>query len=91
MLTWARIGFEMPILYHGPETSAAYQLLHKHRAAIPLTTLVPAEIATTLGGVTAESRHTVVENALALARREFMLADQRRKFWGALSRFFVRS
>ena len=79
------VGSGLPILYHGPETSAAYQLLHKHRAAIPLTTLVPSEIATVLGGITAESRHTVVENALALARREFMLADQKQRFWGAIS------
>lgn len=78
------VGSGLPVLYHGPETSAAYQLLKKHQAAIPIATLVPAEIATTLGGMTAESRRTVVQNALALARREFMLADQKRKFWNVI-------
>ncbi|MEO5720559.1 MAG: glycosyltransferase [Chthoniobacterales bacterium] len=79
------VGSGLPIVYHGPENSAAYQLLEKHRAAISITTLDPTEIATVLGEVTAESRHAVVRNALALARREFMLADQKRKFWDVIS------
>jgi len=29
-------------------------------------------------------REAVVRNALDLARREFMLADQTRKFWGTI-------
>ena len=85
------VGSGLPILYHGPETSAAYQLLHKHRAAIPLTTLVPEEIATALGELNPERRSAVAARALELARQEFMLADQKRKFWDALSRFFARS
>jgi hypothetical protein len=75
------VGSGVPILYHGPATSAAYHLLHKHQAAIPVTTLNPEEIAAILAELTAEQRSTTAANALELARREFMLADQMRKFW----------
>ena len=43
MVTYAGSG--VPILYHGPATSAAYDLLNKNNAAIFLTTLEPEEIA----------------------------------------------
>lgn len=79
------VGSGLPILFHGPETSAACRLLHEHQAALPVTTLAPAEIAAALSGMTTESRRTAVENALTLARREFMLADQKQRFWGTIS------
>jgi len=79
------IGSGVPILYHGPRAAAAFDLLEKQHAAILITTLVPSEIASALGDLNAAKRNEVVENALALAQREFMLADQARKFWGAIS------
>lgn len=78
------VGSGIPLVYHGPTTSAAYRLLNSNRAAITLATLDPAEIAATLRGQDAQARHEIASNALALARREFMLADQTRKFWGTI-------
>jgi hypothetical protein len=83
MVTYAGSG--VPILYHGPPTSAAFDLLSQNNAAVLLTSLAPAEIAETLASLTAQKRAETSANALALAAREFMLADQTRKFWGALS------
>jgi glycosyltransferase involved in cell wall biosynthesis len=84
MVTYAGSG--VPIFYHGPATSAAYDLLKRHDAAILLTSLGAEEIAQTLGGLTEETRANIAGNALALAERDFMLVDQTRKFWGAFSR-----
>lgn len=75
------LGSGLPILYHGPQGSAAFDLLTKHNAALALTTLVPAEVAAVLTEATPETRATVAAHALDLAQREFMLADQVRKFW----------
>jgi len=83
MVTYAGSG--VPILYHGPAASAAYDLLSRNNAAFLLPTLEPEEIAETLSGLTQPRRAEVVANALALAKREFMLADQRRKFWDAFA------
>jgi hypothetical protein len=83
MVTYAGSG--VPILYHGPAASAAYDLLNRNNAAFLLPTLEPEEIAGTLSGLTQQRRAEVVANALALAEREFMLVDQRRKFWDAFS------
>lgn len=87
MVSYAGSG--VPILYHGPVTSAAYDLLSKNKAAIFFTTLVPEEIADGLEDITEQTRRDVAGNALALARRDFMLADQARRFWGAFARTAV--
>jgi hypothetical protein len=84
MVTYAGSG--VPILYHGPTASAAHDLLKQNNAAILLTSLVPEEIAETLGRVTGEARANIARNALALAERDFMLADQTRRFWGAFAK-----
>lgn len=78
------VGSGLPILYHGPTASAAFDLLRRHEAAIFLTSLSPEEIARSLTDISTAQRETVVRNALDLARREFMLADQTRKFWGTI-------
>jgi hypothetical protein len=83
MVTYAGSG--VPILYHGPPSSAAYELLQANDAAIFLTTLVPREIASALSSLTPETRAKVARNGLALAARKFMLADQTRKFWGTVA------
>lgn len=85
------IGSGLPILYHGPTTSAAYNLLHQHNAAIFLTSLDPGEIAGSLASITEAERQKVVANALNLARREFMLSDQAQKFWGTICRCLVEN
>jgi hypothetical protein len=81
------VGSGVPILYHGPATSAAFDLLDRHRAAIFLTTLDPHEIARSLAKLTDSERAGAASNALELARNEFMLSDQRRKFWDTISKF----
>ena len=80
------VGSGVPILYHGPATSAAFDLLDRHCAAILLTSLDPHEIARSLAKMTESERVEVAANALALARNEFMLSDQRQKFWGTISK-----
>jgi hypothetical protein len=85
MVTYAGSG--IPILYHGPTTSAAFDILSENKAAIFLTCLSPEEITKSLAGLMNSERAEAARNALDLARREFMLADQTRKFWGTISRF----
>ncbi len=80
------LGSSLPILYHGPATSAAFEILNRNKAAILVNTLEPAEIAAALTDLTSRPRGEVVENARGLAQREFMLADQTQRFWGTVQR-----
>jgi hypothetical protein len=81
MITY--LGSGLPILYHGPDDAAACKLLARHEAAAICTTLDPEEIAKCLLD-TAAQREIVVHRALALARSQFLLADQQRRFWGPI-------
>ncbi len=78
------VGSGIPLLYHGPTSSAAYRLLHDNGAAITVASLEPPVIAAELSQQDAARRQQIAENALALAEREFMIADQTRKFWGTI-------
>jgi glycosyltransferase involved in cell wall biosynthesis len=80
------VGSGIPIIYHGPTASAAFDLLHQNHAAILLNTLDPSEIAKSLAGLTSARCSEVATNAGSLARREFMLADQTHEFWGTICR-----
>jgi glycosyltransferase involved in cell wall biosynthesis len=80
------VGSGIPIVYHGPQVSAAFDLLHRNSAAIFLNTLDPLEIARSLEQLTPARCAEVATNAGSLARREFMLADQTREFWGTICR-----
>ncbi len=80
------VGSGIPIIYHGPTASAAFDLLHRNRAAIFLNTLDPSEIAKSLAQMTAAQCSEVATNAGLMARREFMLADQTQEFWGTICR-----
>jgi glycosyltransferase involved in cell wall biosynthesis len=78
LITYLASG--VPILYHGPPHGAAYELLAAHDAGILATSSDPAEIASSL--VTGLTRGAeVVDNARALAAREFSLHEQRQRFW----------
>jgi hypothetical protein len=79
------VGSGVAILYHGPETSAAFDLLSRNHAALTLTGLDPGAIADAVCSATISRRIEVAENALALAQREFMLGDQSRRFWAPIS------
>jgi hypothetical protein len=82
------LGSGVPILYHGPERAAVHQLLSKHSAAFLHTSLNVASLAGLIGQICdqPESGMEVSANALHLARSQFMLQDQRAKFWGAIAR-----
>lgn len=74
------LGSGLPIVYHGPPRGAAHELLARHDAAILATSQDPAVIATSIErGL--ERGGEIVARALGLARREFLLEEQRRRFW----------
>jgi len=74
------LGSGLPILYHGPEDTAACRLLAARHAGVTCTTLDAGKIAKQLME-SIVSRQSIVANALGLARERFMLADQQRRFW----------
>lgn len=78
------VGSGVPIIYHGPSSSAAFTLLQEHSAAILIPTLDPSEIVQLLLEVAAPDCARVSRNALELARKQFMLADQMQRFWGTI-------
>ena len=81
LVTYVRTG--VPILYHGPEASAAWDLLRRYEAAVPVHTLDPAALREGFRQVQ-QARGEVVQGALRLAREQFRLDDQRRRFWSLL-------
>ncbi len=85
------IGSGLPIFYHGPATSAAYAILSRNNAALFGNTLEPDDVASALTNVTSQPPDDLVRNAQALAQREFMLADQTRRFWGTMERSLERT
>jgi hypothetical protein len=78
MITY--LGSGLPILYHGPEESAANRLLTRHNAAIICTSLNPEQTAKQLLAAIS-NREIIASNALMLARSQFMLSDQQQRFW----------
>src|ERR1051326_3704639 len=80
------VGSGVPILYHGPTGSAAFELLSQNQAAIMVTTLEPREIAVALESFVRHGGKDVAANATELAQRQFMLADQRKRFWNVIGR-----
>jgi glycosyltransferase involved in cell wall biosynthesis len=80
------LGSGVPILYHGPADSAAFQLLTKHDAAAGIASNEPAEIAAALRNLSGERRTALASNALRLAAREFMLEQQTTRFWDTIAR-----
>lgn len=79
------LGCGRPIVYHGPAEGAAYEILARHDAAIFVHSLEPDAIRDALVAGAERSRD-IAANALALARRDFRIADQRERFWSAFTR-----
>jgi glycosyltransferase involved in cell wall biosynthesis len=81
------LGSGRPILYHGPRTSAVYELLAQHEAAFFCSSLEVNDMMETLHRVIdqPEVAIQVSRNALALARERFLLQDQRSRFWNAFT------
>lgn len=77
------LGSGLPILYHGPSDSAAFCLLQRSGAATCVDALDEERVTRALK-YAAETRLQVAESALALARRRFLLADQRAMFWSSM-------
>jgi hypothetical protein len=83
MITY--LGSGLPIIYHGPVEAAASQLLAQHQAAILINSLDPHCIAE--GLIKAQGKtEALVQNALNLAYKQFMLVEQKNKFWALLNR-----
>lgn len=81
MITY--LGSGLPIFYHGPEDSAAYRLLQRNDACVACFSNNPREIAAALESI-GQHRERIVENALALVRRDFRIADIRDRFWSQI-------
>ncbi len=79
------LGSGLPILYHGPAQAAAGQLLAQHQAAILLNSLDPYFIAEGLIK-TQEKTAAIIQNALDLGDRQFLLTEQRKRFWFLLTK-----
>jgi len=74
------LGGGVPILFHGPKISSAGNLLRRAGAALVADTLDVRAVAEVLafGG---DRGAVVAENALRLAREQFLLSDVRARFW----------
>lgn len=83
MITY--LGSGLPIIYHGPVEAVASQLLTQHQAAILLHSLDPQSIAEGLIKVQGKTDN-MVKNALDLGGKQFLLSQQKYKFWALLDR-----
>ncbi|PEN12819.1 hypothetical protein CRI94_12500 [Longibacter salinarum] len=81
MITYVASG--VPILYHGPEQSAAADLLRRHDAGILSESLDPKDILSAVRSIP-ERRAHVVKGALELAESRFRIEEQRRRFWNVV-------
>ncbi len=80
------LGSGLPIVYHGPAGTAAEKMLRENGAAAFAASLDPAEIAATLRRLLQrENVAGITENALRLARRNFLRADQHQRFWNTIT------
>ena len=84
MITY--LGSGLPILYHGPVKAAASQMLAQHQAAILIHSLDPHCIAETL--IREREKTTkFVQNALNLGVEQFLLIEQKKRFWNLINKF----
>ncbi len=83
------LGSGVPILFHGPPAAAVSDLLEQNDAAFCHHSLDVDSLADLLirQHDEPELRRQKTANALALAARDFMLEDQRNKFWNAIEPF----
>ena len=84
MVTYLASG--IPILFHGPENSAAHKILSESEAAFVFNSLRPEDLADLIEKIIAnpEISHARVANSLKLARLRFRLQDQRARFWSKI-------
>jgi glycosyltransferase involved in cell wall biosynthesis len=86
MVTYLSSG--VPILYHGPPEAAAHDLLKVHNAALLCTRPALENLVLMLHRYLRdpEAGTDLARNALALARKDFMLPEIRARFWHAIAR-----
>jgi glycosyltransferase involved in cell wall biosynthesis len=78
MITY--LGSGLPILYHGPGEAAAGRLLAKHQAAIIVDHHDPERMAICMRDFCGRADEVVMQ-ALLLGRHQFLMSDQRSRFW----------
>ena len=73
----------IPILFHGPKSSAAHDLLSEANAAFAFHSIDSSKLADFILKIIENPSisNTHVSNSLRLARSRFSLKDQRAKFW----------
>jgi hypothetical protein len=77
------LGSGLPILFHGPECSAAHQLLLQHKAAQIVTS--PDKTSLLIGLNDALRIYEEIASAgLTLAKEQFLLSATRRRFWNPI-------
>ncbi len=76
----------VPIIYHGPEWSAASQYLRRNNSAVQINTNDPKLIAEALDQALSNPEHLrlISENAQNAAKRDFDAETLRERFWTAL-------
>jgi glycosyltransferase involved in cell wall biosynthesis len=74
------LGASGSILYHGPENSAACNLLTKYEAAVNCTSLNPVELKLRIMELL-ENKRLISTNAKKLAQEQFDLLKLRQQFW----------
>jgi hypothetical protein len=81
------LGSGRPMIYHGPSTAAAANLLAKHGAAVCVTTLCYQTVVAALAELlsTPETSGNLAMRALGLAKAEFNLIEIRARFWRSMS------
>jgi hypothetical protein len=91
MITY--LGSGIQTLYHGPADAAACRLLRDNNAAWIVNSLDGAELKVILQQAFSDAnrRAESVRNGMALARRRFMLRDQRERFWTPIQQRLERS
>ena len=77
------LGSGVPILYHGPDYAAAGQLLRRENAAFLCNVNKVDALVNSLKKINTPLCFPLVENALKIAREQFVLADIRARFWAA--------
>ncbi|MEO7166281.1 MAG: glycosyltransferase [Spartobacteria bacterium] len=80
------LGSGIPVLYHGPQSSAVYDSLRQHDAALLTESSDPAVVAQTLRAFLVDRAQGIAcaARGLRLVRQEFMLGDIAKKFWGSV-------
>ena len=80
------LGSGIPILYHGPRDAAAFQDLAETDVAYFANSLEAGSVAAVLRQVIADPAGAIarVERGIELAKRRFMIKDQRRHFWSTI-------